>query len=228
MKVNCTWDDLYKAAMDKGYGEPELKAKDTARGEVSILMRQLGDDPERYECPEDAIEAFCNKYNVTFNEAGNVLDTELPKILVITPKDEVELKDYTGYESLSDTVEGTISYFHKADFDNLKTDMICNDEFLLDDRFNEVNAFATLLSGQVIYGNVAMIVYKGHGENRGFEYKNNDITCEAISLKMALENTMKDGLCSEMLKLYHEKYDKEKPEPKIQVKNYKDIDDLLR
>ena len=40
MKVNCTWDDLYKAAMDKGYGEPELKAKDTARGEVSILMRQ--------------------------------------------------------------------------------------------------------------------------------------------------------------------------------------------
>lgn len=45
---------------------------------------------------------------------------------------------------------------------------------------------------------------------------------------MALENTMKDGLCSEMLKLYHEKYDKEKPEPKIQVKNYKDIDDLLR
>lgn len=26
MKVNCTWDDLYKAAMDKGYGEPELKA----------------------------------------------------------------------------------------------------------------------------------------------------------------------------------------------------------
>lgn len=113
MKVNCTWDDLYKAAMDKGYGEPELKAKDTARGEVSILMRQLGDDPERYECPEDAIEDFCNKYNVTFNEAGNVLDTELSKILVITPKDEVELKDYTGYESLSDTVEGTISYFHR-------------------------------------------------------------------------------------------------------------------
>lgn len=228
MKNNYTWDDLYKAAIGKGYNEPELRAKDTARGEVSRLMRQLGDDPERFEIPEDIIEDFCNEYNITFNENGCIHNTELPKILIITPKDKVEFKDYTGYESLRNTVEGTISYFHKTNIGNLKVDMICNDEFLLDDRFNEVNAFATLLSGQIIYGNVAMVVYKGHGENRGFEFRDNDITCEAISLKLALENTMKDDLCSEMLKLYHEKYDKEKPEPKIQFKSYKNIDDFLR
>lgn len=228
MKINYTWDDLYNAAIDKGYGEPELKAKDTARGEVSRLMRQLGDDPERFEIPEDIIEEFCDKYNITFDKSGNVLNTELPKILIITPKDKVELKDYTGYESVRDTVAGTISYFYRTHIDNLKVDMICNDEFLSDDRLNEVNAFATLLSGQVIYGNVAMVVYKGHGENRGFKYKDNDITCEAISLKLALENTMKDDLCSEMLKLYHEKYDKEKPEPKIQFKSCKSINDILR
>lgn len=53
-----TWNELYQRAMEKGYGDPELEAKDTARYEVGITAEQYGVNIEEDECPEDAIDFF--------------------------------------------------------------------------------------------------------------------------------------------------------------------------
>jgi len=66
------WDEIYKAAEDKGCGEPELKAKDTARWQVSEFMVSMGlDDPEECEIPEESVEDFCDQFNIEFDENGN-------------------------------------------------------------------------------------------------------------------------------------------------------------
>lgn len=109
------------------------------------------------------------------------------KIIVIKPDDTIELADYDGYESLSKTVNGMITCFHRLDLPvdpveinpsvsgptKLNVDLYCNDEFLIDDskEFDKINAVAFLMSNQEIRGNVAMVVDAGGGENRGFEYK---------------------------------------------------------
>lgn len=109
------------------------------------------------------------------------------KIIVIKPDDTIELADYDGYKSLSKTVNGMITCFHRLDLPvdpveinpfvsgptKLSVDLYCNDEFLIDDskEFDKINAVASLMSNQEIRGNVAMVVDAGGGENRGFEYK---------------------------------------------------------
>lgn len=69
-----TWDDLYERADDKGYGSPELTAKDEARYELrNMIMESQGYDIEECECPEEEIDCFLKgsvqKY--LFDENGN-------------------------------------------------------------------------------------------------------------------------------------------------------------
>ncbi len=72
--MSMTWDEIYKAAEDCGFGDPNLKRKDNARGHVRNLMLELGyDDPDEDEIPEDSIEAFINEKMITFDESGNII-----------------------------------------------------------------------------------------------------------------------------------------------------------
>ena len=71
--MRITWDEIYERADGAGYGEPELEAKDEARHQVACIMRDFGfPDPDEDECPEERIENFCDRYNVTFDERGNI------------------------------------------------------------------------------------------------------------------------------------------------------------
>ena len=73
-----TWDEIYERADGAGYGEPELEAKDEARHQVACVMRDLGfPDPDEDEIPEERIEEFCDKYNITFDENGNIYESAL-------------------------------------------------------------------------------------------------------------------------------------------------------
>lgn len=70
-----TWDDLYKRADGAACGENTLKAKDTAREQVrqfAIAFRL--DDPEKEECPEDAVDDYCKAYHICFDENGNIVE----------------------------------------------------------------------------------------------------------------------------------------------------------
>lgn len=71
-----TWNEIYKSAIDKGYGETELRTKDNAREEVrSLLLNMTGRDINNgaFEIPEDIIEDFCNKHNVSFTNTGTLI-----------------------------------------------------------------------------------------------------------------------------------------------------------
>lgn len=66
------WNDLYERAMDKGYGDKELRAKDEARGQICEIAKAMKIDLEAEEIPEDAIEDFCDLHRVEFDENGNI------------------------------------------------------------------------------------------------------------------------------------------------------------
>lgn len=71
-----TWDELYERADGKGFGDPELKAKDEARYELAEeIKRKCSYDIEECEIPEEEIEYFLekNKCEYLFDEAGSIV-----------------------------------------------------------------------------------------------------------------------------------------------------------
>ena len=60
------WNDLYERAIDKGYGDKELRAKDEARGQICEIAKAMKIDLEAEEIPEDAIENFCNIHKAEY------------------------------------------------------------------------------------------------------------------------------------------------------------------
>ena len=68
-----TWDDLYERAMDKGWGDKELKAKDEAWFQANNYAIGKGfEDAEEAEIPEEVIEDYCEQFGLRFDENGNI------------------------------------------------------------------------------------------------------------------------------------------------------------
>lgn len=72
--INCyTWDMLYVRAEGAACGDPELRAKDNARWELSELIKEkTGVDVDECEIPEEEIDRFLENENTEylFNEDG--------------------------------------------------------------------------------------------------------------------------------------------------------------
>ena len=78
--MKYTWDDLYDRADGAAFGEDTLKAKDEARWQVRCFAMELGeDDLENAGCPEDTVEDYCKKYDIWFDERGNIIKTNASK-----------------------------------------------------------------------------------------------------------------------------------------------------
>jgi hypothetical protein len=77
-----TWNELYERAMEKGWWEDELKAKDNARYEIGIVAEKFGINIEEDECPEDAIDAFLAEHKEfdRFDTEGHMLDEKGERI----------------------------------------------------------------------------------------------------------------------------------------------------
>ena len=72
-----TWDELYKRAEDKGFGEPELKAKDNARWELAeVIEEECGYNIDDCEIPEEEIDGFLKNSSkkYLFNEDGSLVN----------------------------------------------------------------------------------------------------------------------------------------------------------
>ena len=77
--TNMTWDEIYEAAVDTGFGDDRLKAKDEARYQVKSLAMELGgSDLDKDECPEDIVDDYCKAMKIRFDERGNIVDLTLP------------------------------------------------------------------------------------------------------------------------------------------------------
>ena len=69
-----TWDDICDLADGTAFGDPELKAKDSARAHVGDFAVSRGlPDPEDDEIPEETIEDLCKEYSIRFNDLGEII-----------------------------------------------------------------------------------------------------------------------------------------------------------
>lgn len=125
------WDEIYKAAIDKGCGEPELKVKDAARYAVQMFALENDlEDPERAEIPEEVVEEYCDKFNIVFEENGEIASydknaVKLQKILDLLEEEgcKVSVKGkYVGVEFWTDTAGQDI--VTEFDFDGTAEDFI--------------------------------------------------------------------------------------------------------
>lgn len=70
-----TWDEIYERADGEPHLSTKLKAKDTARQNVSLFgLEYDGINIEELEVPEDGVDDLCEKYNIRFDEDGNIVN----------------------------------------------------------------------------------------------------------------------------------------------------------
>lgn len=81
-----TWDDLYERAMDTAFGDPRLRAKDEARFQTNNYAMDKGyEDAEEAEIPEEVIDDYCNKFELRFDENGNINAIGVTNIEFLNP-----------------------------------------------------------------------------------------------------------------------------------------------
>ena len=156
---------------------------------------------------------------------GNIIG----KLAVISSDDTISFKDYHGeYEELCDVIASSDGEHtmieHFGDISVPKVDgmsvsrqngiMWCNEEFLIveDEKFKNLNAVASLLSGQVIYGDVALVIDDGEGGDFGFNEQ------EAELMKNSVEQFCEEH--KQELEQLHKQYDNHKPEPFFAVSSF--------
>ena len=61
-KVVVSWDELYRLADGCGIGDPELKAKDNARAQITQMAFEEGFNLECMESPEEGVDSFLECY----------------------------------------------------------------------------------------------------------------------------------------------------------------------
>ena len=92
-----TWNEIYEAADGAACGDDTLKAKDEARHQVRCLVMELGSpDLDNVDCPEDAVEDYCNAMKIQFDECGNIVGLELPhwvEDIIYRRKDDAYLEE---------------------------------------------------------------------------------------------------------------------------------------
>lgn len=155
----------------------------------------------------------------------------MQKMIILTPDDEILAKEYSNDFSISDAVEGEYSELDIFEIpvlpflcngqSKMKVELFCNDGFIIKKRFDKINALASLISGQIVYGNVAVLKYKNEEEYPvGFECKeeaSNKKIAETISECWCVEDIFfeyMDKHFDEIEKL-HSMFDKFKPSIKL-------------
>ncbi len=142
-------------------------------------------------------------------------------IIVIYPNEEICLWDYENYDSIHEAVDGCIEscgYFGALDF---MCGTICNEEFLLREDL-KFNGLATLLCGQPIYGNLA-IMKDGYNSENERDYLPFDLI-QATSLCMILDKIKEKFL--PVIKEFHSRFDDNRPEPKAHITIFSQEEDL--
>jgi hypothetical protein len=96
-----TWDDICDLADGTAFGDPELKAKDSARAHVDDFAVSRGlPDPEDDEIPEETIEDLCKEYSIRFNDLGEI----------ISFKESKNLKENREYQLVRPSIDKIIDY----------------------------------------------------------------------------------------------------------------------
>lgn len=133
-------------------------------------------------------------------------------VILINPKDEIEIKEYRDYHTLNDLVDGWYENCGHFVADNKLCMLFCNEEFLFQDNC-AFNAIGTTLAAQPIYGNIVVTIdgYNDEGERDSLPMDYSD--AQSIS---AVLNDLKVFIAS-ILEELKSKYNDKKPLPKYEV-----------
>ena len=146
----------------------------------------------------------------------------MEEILVLGCDDNIYTCSYgeneKAYKTTQKAVGGMFEYFDnvpmKLELGNVKRvakiDFICNEEFLIDDNIQKVNALTERLTGRDdIYGDVAVLIDLGNGKNRGFTEVEKNLFVDVVE---DLKETFK-----ERIEKLHEEKDNNKELPEFYV-----------
>lgn len=137
-------------------------------------------------------------------------------IIIMKNDEQVTTAEYADYKDIQKAVGGMIECYEHIDFCKANGEKIhiicwCNEEYLLIDseEMNRINAGAFLLNEEaVIYGDVAFLIDKGGGEERGFTPEETE---EFVSF---VKKILNDN--SHLVHLIHSRFDGNKPEPRVE------------
>ena len=133
-------------------------------------------------------------------------------VVLISPDDSSEVKEYTGYQTINDLVEGWYERCGAFGIGNKMTFLFCNEEFLFHDNL-QFNAIATALANQPIYGNVVLLQDGYNEENERdalpFEKEEAENICKSLIDFRARFATTLNAL--------HRHYDNNKPKPTAEI-----------
>lgn len=69
-----SWSEICDNADNAPHLSPKLKAKDEARYQANQYAMKHGEpDAESFDCPEEQIEYYCDKFNLFFDINGNII-----------------------------------------------------------------------------------------------------------------------------------------------------------
>ena len=69
-----SWSEIRDNAANAPHLSPKLKAKDEARYQANQYAIEHGEpDAESFDCPEEQIEYYCDKFNLFFDINGNII-----------------------------------------------------------------------------------------------------------------------------------------------------------
>ena len=133
-------------------------------------------------------------------------------VILITPKDEIEIKEYFNFQTIHELVDGFYETCGCFGILDRMCVMFCNEEFLFQDNC-AFNSVATALAGQPIYGNVVIMM---DGYNEENERDALPMDCAEVQKISAVLNDMRTFIAPTLDEL-NVKYKGKKPKPSYKV-----------
>ena len=133
-------------------------------------------------------------------------------VILISPDDMAEIKEYTDYQTINNLVEGWYERCGVLAIGNKMMTVFCNEEFLFYDEL-KFNAIGTAFSNQPIYGNVVLLEL-GYNEDHERDALPLD-KADAEQVCNAVNDYKK--FFSSLLDTLHSHYDNNKPEPTAEI-----------
>lgn len=133
-------------------------------------------------------------------------------VILITPEDTIEVKEYKDYHTINELVDGWYEHCGVFVAADKMCMLFCNEEFLFQDNCT-FNSVATALAGQSIYGNVVVTV---DGYNDEDERDALPMSCADAQKICAILNEMRTFIAP-TLKELDAKYKGKKPAPKYEA-----------
>lgn len=133
-------------------------------------------------------------------------------VILISPDDMAEIKEYTDYQTINNLVEGWYERCGALAIGNKMMTVFCNEEFLFHDEL-KFNAIGTAFSNQPIYGNVVLLEL-GYNEDHERDALPLD-KADAEQVCNAVNDYKK--FFSSLLDTLHSHYDNNKPEPTAEI-----------